>query len=139
ELHRVLDAAPAPSRAASVVPEALRRLQRFRTRPGIDDGATAPGAVRKRVRHDPAAGVALGAGLARYVTPLEVAPAVRAEVPIALHLRPAGRAPQLGGGDLALTLEHGLASTLPERCAARIPRSSSPLSRQPSPFRALGQ
>src|SRR5262249_55016072 len=139
ELHRVHHPAPAPGAAASVIPEALRGLERFQARPRIDDRAIAPGAVGEGVRHHPTAGVALRAGLACGGPPMEVPPAVGAEVPIPFHLRAARRAAEFWRGDLPLTLGHALASAPPARCAARTRRSPCRPSPPPSPSHARGR
>src|SRR2546430_9783770 len=94
------------SLAAPVVLEPLRGLERLGARGPVSDVATAPGAVREAVRHDPAAVVALRAGLLGGVAPLEAAAAVRAVRPEALHLRRARGTAQLGRRDLALTRSH---------------------------------
>src|SRR2546426_2833599 len=104
--HRVHHAAAAAPLAAPMVLEPLRRLERLRARGPVGDRTTTPGAEREAVRDDPAAVVALRAGLLGRVTPLEPAAAVGAVRPEALHLRRACGTAQLGRRNLAPMRRH---------------------------------
>src|SRR5205823_10786220 len=104
--HRVHHAAAATPLAAPVVLEPLWGLERLGARGPVGDVATTPGAEREAVRHDPAAVVALRAGLLGRVAPLEPAAAVRAVRPEALHLRRACGTAHLGRRHLAPTRSH---------------------------------
>src|SRR5207247_8874867 len=101
--HGVHHAATATPLAAPMVLESLRGLERLGARVPVGDVATAPGAEREAVRHDPAAIVALRAGRLGGVLPLEPAAAVRAVRPEALHFRRARGTAQRGRRDLAPT------------------------------------
>src|SRR5256885_13205386 len=106
EPHRVHHAAAASPAAATVIQEPLRRFERVGARALVGDVAPAPGAIREAVGHDPAAVIALCAGLFRGVAPLESPPAVRAVRPEARDLGRAGRAAQLRRRYLASTRSH---------------------------------
>src|SRR5438105_15508341 len=105
--HRVHHAAAAAPLAASMVLEPLGGFERLGARVPVGDVATAPGAEREAVRHDPAAVVALRAGHLGGVLPLEPAAAVRAVRPEALYFRRARGTAQLGRRGLAPTRCHG--------------------------------
>src|SRR5256885_7158429 len=106
EPHRVHHAAAAPPAAAAVIQKPLGRLERLGARVLVGDLAPAPGAIREAVGHDPAAVVALRAGLLRGIAPLEPPPAVRAVRPEARDLRRAGGAAQLRRRYFASTRSH---------------------------------